>query len=212
MLSGPRHIPPHLNAALILCHGYGSNGDDLFDLSPGLSAAFPGLGVFCPNAPTPILAGGFEWFNLDDYPAQDTPDYIARLEKRAQPAVAAVQELAAHIITEYRLPANRIFIGGFSQGGQVALLAALTYPRKLAGCIGMSALPIATPAAFQDIPVLLTHGDADDVVPPAALDMTQNALNHRAEVFIAPGMAHAINGACVQKITAWMQKILDARD
>ncbi len=211
MLTGPNHIPPRLNAALILCHGYGSNGADLFDLSPDISAAFPDMGFFCPDAPTPMPGGGFEWFPLDDYPAQVDATYLAQLEKRAQPAVAAVQDMMRHISEAHRIPAGRIFVGGFSQGGLIALRAALTYPEQPAGALGMSALPLTTPDMFQDIPVLLTHGDADDVVPVAATEITRRTLGGKAQVFISPGMGHAIDRACLREIIAWMKKVLDAR-
>ncbi|MDD3669321.1 MAG: alpha/beta fold hydrolase [Alphaproteobacteria bacterium] len=211
MLTGPSHIPPHPDAVLILCHGYGSNGADLFDLSPELSRAFPAMGIFCPDAPVPTHGGGFEWFNLDDYPDQADAVYLARLEKRAPPAIVAVQDLMRRISDAHGIPAHRIFVGGFSQGGLVALRAALTYPDKTAGCIGMSALPLVTAGKFRDIPVLLTHGDADDVVPVAAVQATRQTLGGRAQTFISPGMAHAIDRACLREITAWMQKILDAR-
>lgn len=68
------------------------------------------------------------------------------------------------------IPANRIILGGFSQGGALALYSALTYPQKLGGVIGLSCwLPLhssfpAVKTCPEDIPVLLCHGDSDPIV------------------------------------------------
>lgn len=68
------------------------------------------------------------------------------------------------------IPANRIILGGFSQGGALALYSALTYPEKLGGVIGLSGwLPLhssfpATKVCPGDVPILLCHGDADPIV------------------------------------------------
>jgi lysophospholipase II len=68
------------------------------------------------------------------------------------------------------VPADRIILGGFSQGGALALYSALTYPEKLAGVIGLSCwLPLhssfpATKVCPENVPVLLCHGDSDPIV------------------------------------------------
>lgn len=68
------------------------------------------------------------------------------------------------------ISADRIILGGFSQGGALALYAALTYPEKLGGVIGLSCwLPLhssfpATKICPDSVPVLLCHGDADPIV------------------------------------------------
>lgn len=68
------------------------------------------------------------------------------------------------------IPANRIILGGFSQGGALALYAALTYPEKLGGVIGLSCwLPLhssfpASKACPENVPILLCHGDVDPIV------------------------------------------------
>lgn len=74
------------------------------------------------------------------------------------------------------IPADRIVLGGFSQGGAMALFAGLTARVRLAGLVGLSSylllsksfadlLPQPTPN--RDTPVLMAHGDEDPVVPTA---------------------------------------------
>lgn len=68
------------------------------------------------------------------------------------------------------IPSDRIILGGFSQGGALALYSALTYPEKLAGIIGLSCwLPLhssfpAQKICSDEVPVLLAHGDSDPIV------------------------------------------------
>lgn len=68
------------------------------------------------------------------------------------------------------VPADRIILGGFSQGGALALYAALTFPEKLAGVLGLSCwLPLfqtfpASKVCPDSVPILLLHGDSDPIV------------------------------------------------
>lgn len=68
------------------------------------------------------------------------------------------------------IPAERIILGGFSQGGALALYSAMTYPEKLAGVIGLSCwLPLhasfpASKVCPDSVPVFLAHGDSDPIV------------------------------------------------
>ena len=67
------------------------------------------------------------------------------------------------------IPANRIVLGGFSQGGALALYSGLTYPKALGGIIGLSCwLPkheqVLQNLNNKDIPVLQCHGDSDPIV------------------------------------------------
>lgn len=72
------------------------------------------------------------------------------------------------------IPANRIVVGGFSQGGALSLFAGLTAKVKLAGIVGLSSyLPLDSKFANfvresdlnHDTPILMCHGDSDQVVP-----------------------------------------------
>ena len=67
------------------------------------------------------------------------------------------------------IAANRIVLGGFSQGGALALFAGLTYPKPIAGIIALSCwLPkhdqVIQQLNNKDIPVLQCHGDSDPIV------------------------------------------------
>jgi predicted esterase len=83
------------------------------------------------------------------------------------------------------IPANRIVLGGFSQGGAMALLTGLTAKVKLAGIIALSSwLPLDNkiPSLVQEsdlnheTPIFMAHGDVDPVVPNAFGQMSYEAL------------------------------------
>ncbi|KAM6514369.1 hypothetical protein FALCPG4_015518 [Fusarium falciforme] len=72
------------------------------------------------------------------------------------------------------IPADRIVLGGFSQGGAMSLLSGLTFEAKLAGIIGLSGwlvlsqnFPdmISPTDANRQTPVIMFHGDQDTMVP-----------------------------------------------
>lgn len=71
------------------------------------------------------------------------------------------------------IPANRVVIGGFSQGGAMSLLSGTTYKNQLGGIFGLSCylllqkkikdmIPTSNPN--QNTPIFMGHGDADQVV------------------------------------------------
>jgi len=123
----------------------------------------------CPTASTiPVTLNlGFQmpsWFDIRSLEVGGSEDEAGIKE--------AAKSVHGMINNEIRagIPADRIILGGFSQGGALALYAALTYPEKLAGVIGLSCwLPLhgSFPAAKicpDTVPVLLCHGDSDPIV------------------------------------------------
>lgn len=126
--------------------------------------------VICPTAPTmPVtLNAGFRmpsWFDLktlDMYGPEDV-NGIQEASKNVQQLIQA--EIAAGISS------NRIIVGGFSQGGALALYAGLTFNQPLGGIVGLSCwLPLhkTFPSAKQtdsSVPIFQCHGEIDPVVP-----------------------------------------------
>nr|ABI52780.1 lysophospholipase [Argas monolakensis] len=149
-------------------HGLGDTG---LGWSPILEAIrLPHVKYICPTAPTiPVtLNGGMPmpaWFDLFSLNPNGPED-----ESGIKSATEAIHKL---VIEEEKLgiPANRIVLGGFSMGGALALYSGLKFSRPLAGILGLSCwLPLfkefpGTAAANQETPILLCHGDADDLVP-----------------------------------------------
>lgn len=106
------------------------------------------------------------WFDLKSLNPNDPED-----ETGIEAASKQIHELIAGQEKD-GVPHDRIMLGGFSQGGALALHAAFTYPKKLAGVVALSCwlplhkkVPTIIREANKSIPVLQCHGDSDFVVP-----------------------------------------------
>ena len=217
MLTGPSFIPDKMTHAVILCHGYGSNGDDLMGLVPYLKEFLPHTGFFCPNGPTPMMYNGFEWFSLSDYtmaPEFVSTEYLDTLVHRCQEPAALLNHYIQEIKKTYHLPDKNIVLMGFSQGGLLALYTGLTLPDTVSGIIGCSAVPIVFNKSLspkninKNIPILLTHGDIDSVVPAYGMQLNAEQLKSvglTADTFLSSGLGHGIDDNCINKMIAFIQ-------
>jgi phospholipase/carboxylesterase len=171
LLSGPR-LPPQAGGSprqlVVLLHGVGASGDDLIELAPALAAVLPGAAFVAPNAPEPcdMAPFGYQWFSLRDR----RPDALLLGVQAAAPLVDAFLDAE---LERYRLADHQLALLGFSQGTMTALHVAPRRPRALAGVLGYSGALIGGDRLPQEAisrpPVLLIHGDADEVVPVHAM-------------------------------------------
>lgn len=159
-------------ASVILMHGLGADGSDFVPIVQelGLSESLPVRFVF-PHAPLrPVTVNnGYvmrAWYDIKSF----TPAGRADLDG----TVESSQRIASCIDRERELgvPASRIVLSGFSQGGAMALYAGLRYPSRLAGILAMScylpfpeALAAEKSTANENVSILLCHGRHDPVVP-----------------------------------------------
>lgn len=159
------------DAAVIFLHGLGDSGHGWSDIVPalGLPTTLRVRFIF-PHAPElPVtLNGGYEmpaWYDLFDADFKGRADIAGARVSRER-----IEHLIAREVDRGIAP-RRVVLGGFSQGGAIALYTALRYPRRLAGVAALSAYvidPEAVPreadAANRDLPVFMAHGSHDDVV------------------------------------------------
>ena len=194
---------------VILLHGYGSNGDDLIGLVPYWRNALPDTVFLSPNAPQPCpgAPGGRQWWPLTSF----SPEARAAGVREAAPPLNAYidAQLAAHRLTE-----DRLALVGFSQGTMVALHVG---PRRarLAGIVGYSGM-LADPdnlaaAPHGRPPVLLVHGDADPVVPFAAMHQAEAALGSlgfEVTSHVSHGLQHSIDEAGLRLGGQFLSRVL----
>lgn len=198
MLDGPRW-GPRLGTAeqlVVLCHGVGADGYDLIDLAPTWAAALPQAAFVAPDAPEPYDSGptGRQWFALWDR----TPAALAA------GADEAARHLGAFVEAELArrgLPGDAYALMGFSQGAMTALHAGLRQtapPRAILAFSGALLAPERLAEAIARPPVLLVHGQADEVVPADASRAAEQALGaagFAVETLFCPRLGHGIDEA-----------------
>jgi phospholipase/carboxylesterase len=195
-LDGPRLLPHGRPPAalVVLLHGYGANGEDLIALAEAWRPALPDVAFVAPNAPETIpgMHGGLQWFPLT---LRDPNEYWRGVEG-ARPVLERFldSELARH-----RLVPARLVLVGFSQGTMMALHVGLRRASPPAGIVAYSGL-LAGPEHVKQTtgrpPVIMIHGEADDLISVQALHIGREALAEAGvavEWHVRPSRGHGID-------------------
>lgn len=149
--------------AVILCHGYGGDGNDISILANYWKAHLPDTIFICPDAPEKCAASptGFQWFDLMD----QTPEQILA---KSLVAENKLNKLIDEVKEKNNLKASEITIGGFSQGCMLTLQTGIKRKDKINSVIGYSGRIIDTDHLSKNINsrpnVILMHGDIDQIV------------------------------------------------
>ncbi|WP_457674356.1 alpha/beta hydrolase [Thiolapillus sp.] len=194
--------------SVIWLHGLGADGNDFLPLLPELRIPEElGVRFVFPNAPRmPVTVNnGYvmpAWYDIYGM------DLMARID------VEGILRSADHLlklvdgeIARGMAPEN-ILLAGFSQGGVIALTAALRTDRPLAGVMALStylprAVPLQSPAPRD---IFQAHGRMDDVVPwQAARDACTRLreMGHRVD-WHEYDMAHSLCAEEVVDMREWM--------
>ncbi len=197
-LDGPRFGPAAGGTAknlVLLLHGVGADGNDLIGLAPYFARALPNTAFVSPNAPFPcdMAPYGYQWFSLQD---RSPPAILAGVQATAPILNAFIDaELQRHNLTE-----SKLALVGFSQGTMMSLYTAPRRAAPVAGIVGYSGALVGADLLAMEVkskpPVLLVHGDADQIVPFAAMDAAANALRKAGlavETLRRPGLPHSID-------------------
>lgn len=163
---------------VVFLHGYGADGADLLGLADVLAPHLPDTAFVAPDAPDPCAMSAFgrQWFPI--------PRFDGSTEIAAAKAMnLSAQDLNAFIDARLRdegLAIDRLALVGFSQGAMMSLHVAPRRDSAMAGVVAISGklmLPqmLASEARVKP-PVLLIHGDRDDVVPFGEMQAAGNAL------------------------------------
>ena len=199
-LSGPTLIGPNLAPArgpathlVVLVHGYGADGQDLIGLAGHWQALLPTAAFAAPNAPARVPGGpGYQWFPI----SRIDPHEMKKGVEVAGPALEAYLDAE---LARLGLPPERLALVGFSQGTMLSLHVGLRRTVRPAAIVGFSGLLPGSPPALEtgDIPpILLTHGDSDQVIPPQAMFLAANQLGAAGAAVqwhLARGMGHGID-------------------
>lgn len=197
---------------ILLLHGLGSNEHDLFSFASYLDKR---LLVVSARAPFSLFPGGYAWFQIDF-----TPSGLRMHTDQAERSRQILLAFLDYLLERYEADAKRVYLAGFSQGAMMSMNIALTHPEKVAGVLAMSGrllpdlLPNqATPEQLQDMPIFVSHGIYDDVLPIENGRATQELLSKLpvALTYKEYPMAHEVSPQSFADAMAWMQNQLPAR-
>ncbi len=205
-------------ASVILLHGLGADGHDFEPVAAELDLPLPVRWVF-PHAPVRAVTinGGYRmraWYDILGFDAHARQDEAGIRQSEAATRALVLRE------AERGVPAGRVVLAGFSQGGAIALHTALRHPVGLAGVVVLSSyLPLGSRLeeeahpANAATPVFMGHGTEDGVVP------LRNGLQTR-DLLLARGspvewheypMPHTVSPAELRDLGAWLRRVLGQR-
>jgi phospholipase/carboxylesterase len=203
------------NAAVIWLHGLGADGHDFAAIVPELNLpASLGLRFVFPHAPPiPVtINNGMvmpAWYDILELNLGRRVDE-GQLRQSAQAVHALVRREIARGV-----PASRIVLAGFSQGGAVVYEAGLSFDLPLAGILSLSSYfatadSVQVADANRTTPIRICHGTLDPMVP-------QSMGKRSAEALTAMGcsveystytMAHAVCAEEIADISLWLRRVL----
>ena len=201
-LDGPR-LNPRSGAArqlVVFLHGYGADGNDLIELGRAWQALLPQAAFVSPHAPEPCGQApvGRQWFALT---FRDPNERWVGVNK----AAPILERFLDAELARHQLPPSALALVGFSQGTMMALHVGLRRAVAPAGIVGYSGLLVTPPdgkaeTLAKDIksrpPVLLVHGDQDELIPVQAVFAAAQglaALEVPAEWHVSTGVGHGID-------------------
>jgi phospholipase/carboxylesterase len=199
--------------SVIWLHGLGADGHDFEPIVPELvEDDWPALRFVFPHAPVRAVTinGGVRmraWYDILGLEIAQRQD-----ETGVRESIRFVQELVAR---ENRrgVPSERIVVAGFSQGGAIALAAAVRHPQPLGGVVALSTyLPIAESTeaersqANRGVPVFMAHGSLDPVVGHALGLMSKGFLEnlgYRVD-WHSYAMPHSVSAEEIEALSRWL--------
>jgi phospholipase/carboxylesterase len=199
---------------VIFLHGYGADGNDLLGLAEPLKPHLPDTVFVAPNAPERSVMNpmGFQWFPIPWIDGSSEEEAAAGMARAAEDLNAFLDRM---MVDEDMLP-EQVALVGFSQGTMMSLHVAPRREDAVAGVVGFSGRLVNPEALVDDVvvrpPILLVHGDQDDVVPPQSLPEAAEALERAGftEVYahIMQGTAHGIAPDGLSVALAFLRQVL----
>jgi len=195
---------------VILLHGLGSNGQDLISLAPYYAKALPDTVFVSPDAPFPcdMAPFGHQWFSLQVRSEE-------ALVNGVQTAHPILSDYIDAQLEHYNLKADKAVLAGFSQGTMMSLYTGPRYKEAFAGILGYSGALVWEPetnaSELQAMPIMLIHGDDDDVVPPSAYKEAKKKLEsvgYEVDGDITEGLGHSIDESGIRDGIAFLCRTL----
>ena len=214
---------PHKLPVLVVLHGYGADELDLLSIAEGVIEGGGGTEathhaeriIISLQAPIPLPQGGFAWYHLEQTEGGLIPDELSRHESED----AIVQSLAAIIEREGGDP-HDVILMGFSQGAAICYSLITLYNFKnygftvrsviaMSGYLPRDILSPLSDKTFAGLPIFMSHGQFDDLIPDIALKeaedlLSQHGANVTAKLYNA---GHGVLPETVDDIVAWLETV-----
>jgi len=201
-LDGPRLSPRSGSARqlVVFLHGYGADGNDLIEIGRVWQQILPQAAFVSPHAPEPCGQApvGRQWFALT---FRDPNERWVGANK----AAPVLERFLDAELARHQLPPSALALVGFSQGTMMALHVGLRRAVSPAAIVGYSGLLVLPPDGNPETlaaeiksrpPVLLVHGDQDELIPVQALFQGTQALAAMGvpvEWHVSAGVGHGID-------------------
>ena len=178
---------------VVFVHGYGADGADLLGLADPLGPHLPDTVFYAPDAPDPCAGNPFgrQWFSIPRFDGSTEVEAAVAMNKAADDLNAFLDARLA----EEGLGPEALVLVGFSQGAMMSLHVA---PRRdvPVACVVAISGKLMRPGTLamemkERMPVLLIHGDRDEVVPFGEMQAAGNALVQND----FPTYAHVMKGS-----------------
>lgn len=201
-------------SAVIFLHGYGANGADLISIADAIGAHLPDTLFLAPDAPERCGAApvGLQWFPIPWIDGSSEEESRQGLEH----AAADLDAFLDGVMVDEDLLPEQVALFGFSQGTMMALQVAPRREEPVAALVAFSGRLIDPESLIDEAvsrpPVLLIHGDQDEVVPPEALPEAARGLEMAGwrEVFahVMKGQGHGIDQSGLEVALAFLRQRL----
>lgn len=205
-----------IQQSVIWLHGLGADGHDFAPIVPELN--IPNTRFIFPHAPhQPItMKNGYEmraWYDLYGLTLQTKQDEAGMR--------AMQQEIESLIEAEIKqgIPANKIVLAGFSQGGAMAFFTGLRYPKRLAGILALSTyvslkekLADEAHKANKDTPIFMAHGSFDSIITLDTCLISRRLLedlDYQVEWHEYP-MPHSVCSEEIEDIARFLKQVFHA--
>jgi phospholipase/carboxylesterase len=166
------------SSLVIFLHGYGADGADLLGLADVFAPHLPNAVFIAPDAPEkPLMApNGFQWFPIPRFDGSSEAQMDAGIDRATVDLNAFIDaSLAAE-----GLAVEALALIGFSQGAMMSLHIAPRRATPFAGVVAISGrlmrAEVLQAESLVKPPILVMHGDQDDVVPFGEMQRAGDAL------------------------------------
>lgn len=184
-------------SVVVFLHGYGADGADLLGLADPLSEHMPDTTFIAPDAPEKCLGNpmGYQWFPIPWLDGSSEEDSMRGVEM----ATADINAFLDQVLEDEGIEPSQLIVFGFSQGTMMSLRVLPRRDEPIAGLVAFSGRMLE-PDQFAEnvvskLPILLVHGDQDDMVPPGHFSESGEVLQaagFETYGFIMKGTGHGI--------------------